>query len=842
MNAHRPHPSDAAHSFRRFFDELRELFLERESLFIQVELALLSREHVLIVGPPGTAKSAVASSVLSRIVDETTNRPSLFSKQLSESTVQTDLIGPVDFKVLTETGRTEYITEDGMLGAIHAFLDEVFDGRDMLLRSILNVLHERELKHGQKVTAGRIECAIMTSNRYLSEVLTRSPEVLLAFADRLSFISFVPKSFARPSSRGVMLTRATGGQRPVLKQSLTIQQLDALQSLVEQVHVPSTISEALEQLADALERALLAQVAKLPDYVPTKYFSQRSTVKALWALKAAVIRDRIYRRPDRPLEAQLEDLDALRYFFLLGGPPAAETEALLKAAVDPRERAQLEILRVEHQAFEEVLAKVKTEVGSGVDREAQSLLVKEDLAVAEQLGKNYQAQVAVNAATALMQKLVPGPRHPENRSPLVSAARLLANAVQLRLSRGMAAQGEGRSGVMLSQSVGLTLELCRAVPELRDRLPGLAAQAAQFCKQALEQVALSAESSEFDATVALDGLSALADNLEEEIARVGALATQLSAYASNASDGLIELEQDVRQRTAAALRRRVRSAYLGRKPKPGELLETLSTDSRRLAQLERGIARLFSKETGVRQELLGPLGAAYAAEAFTQVQFDRIDALARAVQSVMETLRREGISAERAVAETRAVIEKRVEGYANVAAKATDAPQPPGQAVQSGEAYQQYRNVLGAKAKDGDFAALLQLDAALSGVAPGQASAFLSQAVKSSVATGELLAIKLRVQYLRSWLTQLLQSLPDPDKVQRRAQADEVLDRLVKSRFPMVALREGELLRLQAALAPLREYGGEISESAKSLASTIHGITSDFTSFSKRLLEIRSRV
>ncbi len=87
----------------------------------------------------------------------------MFSKQLAENTVQTDLIGPVDFKVLTETGRTEYVTDDGMLGAHHAFLDEVFDGRDMLLRRILNVLHERELKHGRKVTPGKCECALMTS-------------------------------------------------------------------------------------------------------------------------------------------------------------------------------------------------------------------------------------------------------------------------------------------------------------------------------------------------------------------------------------------------------------------------------------------------------------------------------------------------------------------------------------------------------------------------------------------------------------------------------------------------------------------------------------------------------
>ena len=40
----------------------------------------------------------------------------------------------------------------------------------------------------------------------------------------------------------------------------------------------------------------MAQVAKLPDYVPTKYFSQRSVVKAMWALKAAVVREKVGER------------------------------------------------------------------------------------------------------------------------------------------------------------------------------------------------------------------------------------------------------------------------------------------------------------------------------------------------------------------------------------------------------------------------------------------------------------------------------------------------------------------------------------------------------------------
>ncbi len=292
--------SQAAQAFRHFFPELREAYLERETLFTQIELALLCREHVLVVGPPGTAKSAIASSVLGRIVDEKTGQPSLFSKQLAESTVQTDLIGPVDFKVLTETGRTEYLTEDGMLGAMHAFLDEVFDGRDMLLRSILNVLHERELKHGRRVTTGRIECAIMTSNRYLSEVLARSPELLLAFADRLGLHLLRAQDLRpAPQPRGDAAPRRRKDQRPELRAALTLQQLDVLQAAVERVEVPSHVARGpRDARRRAGARARGPGRSKLPDYVPTKYFSQRSVVKALWALKAAVVRDRIYRRPD----------------------------------------------------------------------------------------------------------------------------------------------------------------------------------------------------------------------------------------------------------------------------------------------------------------------------------------------------------------------------------------------------------------------------------------------------------------------------------------------------------------------------------------------------------------
>ncbi len=829
--------AEAASAFRRFFVELRDAFLERESLFTQIELALLCREHCLINGPPGTAKSAVASAVLGRIVDEKTNRPSLFAKQLAENTVQTDLIGPVDFKVLTETGRTEYLTEEGMLGAVHAFLDEVFDGRDMLLRSILNVLHERELKHGRKVTAGRCECALMTSNRYLSEVLQRSPETLQAFADRISFICFTPRGFARKQSRAQMLWRANTGQRPALHERLTLQQLDVLQAAVAAVEVPPLVTEGLEVLADTLERELLAQVARLPDYVPTKYFSQRTMVKALWALKAAVVRDRMYKRPDRRLVAEVGDLAQLDSFFLLAGPQDDELELLLKAAVDPRERAQLEIIRVEHKAFVEALAKVNPLLDQAAEREAADLQMRDDLSSAEAMTRTWSPAVASTVASTLKEKLVPGPRHPENRTPLVRAAESLLAGLDSRTAKGLTAQSETRGGLALLISFIDVLELARKVPELQGRLPGVAANVREYCRQAGQMIALAAEGTEFEDGLRLEGIAGLASNVAEELARLSEVFQTCATVGGGEGQHRAELAA-IRERVAVALRRRATRAFTtptaGRKSEP---LEQLTADSRRLSELEASLVELSPAQKGLREELLTPLGEAYAKEALTTQAFSRLEQLVRTVEAVADNLRREGASPEVCLRAVRELIEGRVKELARVANAAPKLTAIEAQQVASGEAYQAYRQQLVAPAPDGDLLAFKNLSSLLEGLGGPP----MSSQLRDALAAGELTWLLGRARYLRGWLTQLLQRLPSPDAVKDRAEADRAFEALLKSRLPMLVTREGELVRLKAAASRLASEPGERGETARKIEQSIDLIAEEFQVFSRQLLDARAK-
>jgi hypothetical protein len=793
---------------------------------------------VLIIGPPGTAKSAVASAVLGRITDEETNKPSLFSKQLAENTVQTDLIGPIDFKVLTETGRTEYLTDDGMLGAHHAFLDEVFDGRDMLLRSILNVLHERELKHGRKVTPGRCECAIMTSNRYLSEVVARSPETLQAFADRISFICFCPKSFARKSSRTQMLLRASDGQRVSLKARLTLQQLDVLQDMVSAVEIPGQMAEGIELLAEALERELLLQVSRLPDYVPTKYFSQRSIVKALWALKAVVVRDKILRRPERRLVAQPDDLAMLRYFFLLGGPPPNELELLLKSVADPRERAQLEIIRVEHKAFDDALAKIEPNLDGGVEREAAELGMKEDVSAAEASTRAWNPAIGSTVSRTLREKLVPGPRHRENRVPLVNAAMNLVGGMELRLQRGMSGQGEGRGGVALLGSFGDVVELARSVPELNVRLPQLARNIVEFCKQAAQMIALSAEGTEYDDALKLEGLTGLAANLSEELSRIAELLQTVALWAPEAvAEGRV-LVHTSRERVAVALRRRASRTFQSSRTRKGDPLDALAIDSRRLRELEQALVELSAQQRGLRQELLSPLGDGYARDVIATAPFTRLEQLSRAITTVVDNLRREGCAVEPTLLSSRKTLEDRIAAYAAALAKSPSVQHPDVQQVMGGEAYLIYRQQLSNNAPDGELTALQSLETLLGPVTKGQR--FFNPMVRDALSVAELTSLANRIRFLRSWLSQLLGSLPAPEEMSGRGEADKAFDKLVKSRFPMLATKEGELVKLQAGVGRLVEEPGERGDSARKLDQALRGIAEDFASFSKRLLEARA--
>jgi MoxR-like ATPase len=92
--------------------------VEREVL---VDLAALAREHLLVVGPPGTAKSEAVRRAASA------TGAAMFEYLLGRFTEPSEIFGPADLRKLRE-GLVETETRGMLPEAEIAFLDEVFQG------------------------------------------------------------------------------------------------------------------------------------------------------------------------------------------------------------------------------------------------------------------------------------------------------------------------------------------------------------------------------------------------------------------------------------------------------------------------------------------------------------------------------------------------------------------------------------------------------------------------------------------------------------------------------------------------------------------------------------------
>ena len=121
--------------------DLDARFVGRREAAALLVLAVVAREHMLLIGPPGTAKTDLIQRFAGLI------QARRFSYLLTRFTEPSEIFGPLDFE-LFQQGSYRIKTKDMLPAAEVVFLDEVFQGSSAILNTLLTLINERRFHNG----------------------------------------------------------------------------------------------------------------------------------------------------------------------------------------------------------------------------------------------------------------------------------------------------------------------------------------------------------------------------------------------------------------------------------------------------------------------------------------------------------------------------------------------------------------------------------------------------------------------------------------------------------------------------------------------------------------------
>ncbi len=124
--------------FQKIMAELNDTHFERQDAINASVLALLSGQHLFLLGEPGTSKSLQCRDLASRLTGS-----QYFEALLSRTRPAEAVVGPLDLPLLRDTGAFRRKTEGTLLEADIAFLDEVGNMSPTLGHDLHAALNER---------------------------------------------------------------------------------------------------------------------------------------------------------------------------------------------------------------------------------------------------------------------------------------------------------------------------------------------------------------------------------------------------------------------------------------------------------------------------------------------------------------------------------------------------------------------------------------------------------------------------------------------------------------------------------------------------------------------------
>ena len=155
-----PEAEELRGRLNRFRTSLGRFFVKKQELIDLMTVAAIAGEPLLLVGPPGTAKSDLVLKFKDALG---LNEEDYFEYMLTRFTEPSEIIGPIDIGKLRDGNYVRRV-QGKLPTARLAFLDEIFKSNSAILNILLTIINERKFYQDGVPTPVRLRVLFAATN------------------------------------------------------------------------------------------------------------------------------------------------------------------------------------------------------------------------------------------------------------------------------------------------------------------------------------------------------------------------------------------------------------------------------------------------------------------------------------------------------------------------------------------------------------------------------------------------------------------------------------------------------------------------------------------------------